>query len=131
MSYEKHTWENGEIITAEKLNNIENGIEEAGSSGGGAEPLIVGVTWEEDTGTLSETWKTIRDAYYSGRPVFLRELDGEYNDEKLWSIECIVIRRILTELGETEIRYTVGFYYYGVVLEYNTDSENGYPYAED
>lgn len=27
MSYEKHTWETGETITAEKLNNIENGIE--------------------------------------------------------------------------------------------------------
>lgn len=26
MAYEKTTWENGDIITAEKLNNIENGI---------------------------------------------------------------------------------------------------------
>ena len=26
MSYSKHTWENGETITAEKLNNIEQGI---------------------------------------------------------------------------------------------------------
>lgn len=27
MSYEKHTWETGEVITAEKLNNMEQGIE--------------------------------------------------------------------------------------------------------
>ena len=27
MSYEKHTWETGETITAEKLNNLENGAE--------------------------------------------------------------------------------------------------------
>jgi len=27
MAYEKHTWVNGEIITASKMNNIENGIE--------------------------------------------------------------------------------------------------------
>lgn len=26
MNYEKTTWQNGDIITAEKLNNIENGI---------------------------------------------------------------------------------------------------------
>ena len=27
MAYEKHTWETGEVITAEKLNNLEGGIE--------------------------------------------------------------------------------------------------------
>ena len=27
MAYEKHTWVNGEIITASKMNNIEDGIE--------------------------------------------------------------------------------------------------------
>ena len=32
MSYEKHEWVNGEIITADKLNNIEEGIEEAKES---------------------------------------------------------------------------------------------------
>lgn len=30
MSYEKHTWETGETITADKLNNIENGIAKGG-----------------------------------------------------------------------------------------------------
>lgn len=33
MSYEKYTWENGEVITKEKLNHIENGIEGASSGG--------------------------------------------------------------------------------------------------
>ena len=32
MSYNKHTWETGETITAEKLNNIEDGVENAGNS---------------------------------------------------------------------------------------------------
>ena len=26
MSYEKHTWETGEVITADKLNHMEEGI---------------------------------------------------------------------------------------------------------
>lgn len=30
MSYEKHTWQTGEIITADKLNNMEDGIEKSG-----------------------------------------------------------------------------------------------------
>lgn len=29
MAYAKHVWENDEIITKEKLNNIENGIAQA------------------------------------------------------------------------------------------------------
>lgn len=35
MSYVKHTWVNNEVISASKLNNIEDGIEEASQSGGG------------------------------------------------------------------------------------------------
>ena len=35
MSYKRRTWQNGEAITEEKLNNIEDGIEEAMKSGGG------------------------------------------------------------------------------------------------
>lgn len=35
MSYVKHTWVNNEAITASKMNNIEDGIEEASQSGGG------------------------------------------------------------------------------------------------
>lgn len=30
MSYEKQTWETGEVITADKLNHMEDGIENAG-----------------------------------------------------------------------------------------------------
>lgn len=29
MAYEKHEWQTGEVITAEKLNNIENGVDKA------------------------------------------------------------------------------------------------------
>ena len=35
MAYTKQTWENGDVITAEKLNHIESGIEEASQGGGG------------------------------------------------------------------------------------------------
>ena len=42
MSYEKTVWTAGDIITAEKLNNIENGVEAA--SGGGYNLAVVTVT---------------------------------------------------------------------------------------
>lgn len=41
MAYEKHTWVNNETITANKLNNIEDGIEEAAQSGGGGASVQV------------------------------------------------------------------------------------------
>lgn len=34
MPYTKTTWQDGDIITTEKLNKIENGIEQASSGGG-------------------------------------------------------------------------------------------------
>lgn len=35
MSYEKQTWANGDVITAEKLNHIEDGVYSNSQSGGG------------------------------------------------------------------------------------------------
>lgn len=35
MAYEKQTWQCGDVVTAEKLNHIENGLEELSQSGGG------------------------------------------------------------------------------------------------
>ena len=34
MSYEKQTWTNGEVITAEKMNHLENGVAEGGDGDG-------------------------------------------------------------------------------------------------
>ena len=35
MSYTKNNWQTGDVVTADKLNNMENGIEAASSGGGG------------------------------------------------------------------------------------------------
>lgn len=85
MSYEPTVWQSGDIVTAEKLNKIENGIVSGGlpsvtstdngdvltvvegawakaaPSGGGA--LIV----HEVEGVLDKTWQEISDAVDSGR----------------------------------------------------------------
>ena len=62
MSYERHTWVTGETITAEKLNNLEEGI----SSGGGA--FIV--EYNASTEAMTKTYKEIWDAMVAGLPVY-------------------------------------------------------------
>lgn len=61
MSYEKHTWTDGETITAAKLNNVEDGIEEAAASGGGYDfemkltlPDWVDLDYAAEEATLSD-----------------------------------------------------------------------------
>ena len=65
MAYTKQTWETGDVITAEKLNHMEDGI--GGTSGAGG-ILIIHVTYD-NTGTfLDKTWQEIFDAMYEVLP---------------------------------------------------------------
>ena len=65
MAYEPKAWECGDVITAEDLNHLEQGVANAG---GGSAPLVVNVEWttdehNNDVGTLDKTWQEIFDAY--------------------------------------------------------------------
>lgn len=64
MAYIPTEWQTGDIITAEKLNKLENGVAGIGN----------GVVLAEWTGpeldTLSLTWKQIYDYALAGIPVF-------------------------------------------------------------
>lgn len=48
MNYTKQTWTNGDVITAEKLNHMEDGI-----GGSSIEPLTITITYYENTGTFT------------------------------------------------------------------------------
>ena len=48
MSYTKNTWQTGDIVTAEKLNHMEDGIESAGG-GSDAEVLVLEFTQTGET----------------------------------------------------------------------------------
>lgn len=52
MSYTKHEWVNNETITASKLNNIEDGIEEAAQSESGGYDLVFNVLHDDYSATL-------------------------------------------------------------------------------
>jgi len=57
MSYTPTEWNNGDVITAEKLNKLENGVAEGGSGGG-----VLVIHLNNDTERLDKTWNEIHDA---------------------------------------------------------------------
>lgn len=72
MAYDKQTWVNGETITQEKLNHMEDGIANAG--GGGV--LVVNATKTSSSGStyiLDKTWQEIHDAFLSV-PVIIHQI---------------------------------------------------------
>lgn len=80
MSYNKTTWATGDIVTAEKLNNIENGIVNNNIY---MVSVISNVdeSTEDETLTLNKTWQEIFDAAQSGRLVkFTHTIVEEYPD---------------------------------------------------
>lgn len=67
MAYEKHTWETGEVITAENLNHMENGIKDAGGS------FAISVQQTDNALTLTKTWQEIFDAVNGGKFAYVIE----------------------------------------------------------
>lgn len=82
MSYTPTNWQTGDTITAEKLNNMENGIENANN------PFLVTLTptAEDFSGTMDKTPQEIYNAYKANRQIRAKIL-GVYPTENtdLWT----------------------------------------------
>ena len=72
MSYEKTTWKTGDKVTAQKLNNIENGIENAGNA------FSIKMENVNNTFVLDKTFRQIKDAVING---YVISLSYYYFDE--------------------------------------------------
>lgn len=107
MSYTKHTWTDGELVTATKMNNIENGIEEA-SSGGGV--LVV----TDTDGTLDKTWQEIHDADLA----VIRDGDHRYS-----------VYAAYQGKGTYDVSYFAADAGNVVMRSYSASSTDGYPSA--
>lgn len=70
MAYTKHTWDCGEVIDDNKLNNIEDGIEEALNASGG---LMLTSTGQDllNCDIFNYTWKEVYDAVMMGKSVYM------------------------------------------------------------
>ena len=79
MSYEKHNWQCGETITADKMNHIEDGIEEALDccSTGGSLFVRYDRTYEKENSwelLFDKEMGEIFDAIDNGIPVFVQPI---------------------------------------------------------
>ena len=74
MSYEKQTWVNGEVITADKLNHMENGIGEGGGGNYLDDVMWVNITTQDGrTWSADKTWNEVYEHLMTnGKPVGAR-----------------------------------------------------------
>ena len=101
MAYEKQTWSCGDVVTAEKMNHIENGIEEC--CGGGSTPLVINVTKyaDYDEGTYTYTWDgdaaQLRAAWLQGQTIQLHfKMSDNYDpNPKISYIGGLVVTEVL------------------------------------
>lgn len=124
MSYTPHTWTTNETITAAKLNNLEDGVQEAAQSGGGG---LTFIPWTFDDNTdnivLSMTAQQIYDGMLDGTMyavnINVTELGG-------WGVQkgFFVLKQIEDYLyaddGITFV-FTDGFYFF------KANTLSGYP----
>lgn len=73
MSYEPTTWKTGDVITANKLNKIEQGIAAIGDTPVVTDHpiMVVNATMSGTTMTLGNTWQEIHDAFEAGKLVLI------------------------------------------------------------
>lgn len=113
MAYEPTEWKKGDTITAEKLNNMEGGIEAISKK-----VFPVGQSYDADTNTttLTKTWKEIRDAMASGALCYtFYDEEGEAFTEMLVGTPIVNDSTYRVLLGSN--------------VAYDATSEDGYPSA--
>ena len=113
MAYTKNTWNTGDIVTSEKLNHMEDGIE------GGNSVLICLDT--QATGYLDKTFGEIFDAYTSGKPVLRhisRSHEGDHTDA--YSLMRSININYSEGSGEYDgdVQFSNGTYITGIVNSY-------------
>lgn len=111
MSYTKREWATGNVVGAVDLNRMEQGIEDAESSGNGN--ILVVTTSGTNRITMDKTWQEIYDAFPN---VIVANSNQYYVGKGL--------------IGVVSYNGTS----YGVIYggnTYTTDSPSGYPYYDN
>ena len=111
MSYTPTTWANGDTITAEKMNNIEQGVVDASSGGG-----VLVVNEDTTTRTLDKTWQQIADADFA--VVKADDEDGTWTSP----VQCV-------GFNDTD-KYFVESMLSSGVSRYLCNTADGYPTLE-
>ena len=150
MAYTKNIWTSGDIVTSEKLNHIEDGInniQEAVSmmefGGSGSSVFLINAIESEDDGnhllTLDKTWQEIYDAHISGTHCVVRRLseDVQKGDgarvvgEELFTVTEVSKHDYIYE--NTTASYSEFIVGAGVDIlndSFVIDTPDGYPYMQ-
>lgn len=118
--YTKQTWKNGDVITEDKLNHMEDGIANAGGA-----LIVKEKSYDESTGRaiLDKTWKEIKSAMDRGTIVLYRSETSGASVNAMYSIFTNY------NVSAEEDSYKLSVYDFSMKQSvlYTTDSENGYP----
>lgn len=77
MAYEKQAWQTGDIVTAAKLNHMEQGIADATTKQYvDDQRLIITENLNQDLSILSYTWQEIHDAFIAGKTCVITGIDS-------------------------------------------------------
>ena len=74
MAYTPTNWQNGDVVTAEKMNKLENGVTNADKGA-----LVVNVV----DSVLDKTWQEIHDAFVVGTNIIVHSVDESRIHEQL------------------------------------------------
>ena len=128
MSYEKTNWTSGDVITAEKLNHMEDGI---GLAGGSA--LIVTGTDDGTQITLNKTFGEIKTAYNAGTPIFITITlsNGVYTDEEITQVISVKTSLENDEVYVGNVHVFLPSHNGNIIFEVSDNSEYPYCYYGD
>ena len=139
MSYTPTEWKSGDVITAEKLNHIEEGIENAGSS---AVALIISpldVTQEGHDLDFDKTFAEVDTAFRAGIPClvaqeYTRDTDGA--SHQVYKRLSVVATEEVTYGNETYWNVEFNGYVFGhntsdTILTADSPNENLYMFIGD
>ena len=120
MSYEPTEWKTGDVVTAAKLNKLENGVANAGGGGSGGGLIVHLVEDPEDPESvlLDKTWAELKAAVESGNCVYCDM------SSFLPSIHIMVDMYVNKTGGDF---YYVDFYYIGQNIAFMSESPDNYP----
>lgn len=115
MAYEKTTWSTGDVVTAEKLNKLEDGVQNVGDS-----TFVVNVEFGVNGFICDKTWAEILNAGTNGESIVL-VLKGANE------VQYFYPSHIFKD-GKDFIVATASVDNNGVSkFVFSTNSENGYP----
>lgn len=123
MAYEKTTWQSGDVVTSEKLNNIENGI--ANRS------MVIHTTDNGVKYVMDKTFSEVLEAFNDGTFIIVKSTvsyeDPDDRDEKTGLVLATSYNifegeksNCTVEVGEAAAA-AIGVFYY------TASSENDYP----